>query len=407
VPFAQVRLTPGASPVLDTISLSFEEALDPQAVVEVVYEALTLPQTVSIALDFDAKQLATSTAMVQFTGGVAGNWNVPQLVRVWAVDDFVTEGPHNALITHRVIASGTDYDPLNVAPVDVRVMDNDAAGVLITETDGSTDVIEIAPEMELGNGTIAAGSSTTSVNGNFLFSEVGLLDYSTFRFLQMQLADPEGNGDISTVPDSETVHPLTVRPYFSYSTFFQDRNIDGANWTMFSDPNIGDQDDTTAEFIPHVTIEARGDGRFTDSYTFTAEAGSRGIFDVDLTTGGLNTVVILWEVPAGGAVGTILAHNFDSSTAVGGGGSLTSADSYLEYVFTHDGEYRIQVFDTYASVQQHNTVRCHVSTQRFARKSRAARYRIRRRRQQDQVQWRVRATVCRQRCRPADPLRGR
>jgi hypothetical protein len=58
------------------------------------------------------------------------------------VDDSVAEGNHSATITHTVASSDGNYDGLAVASVPVAITDNDTAGILITETAGSTDVSE-------------------------------------------------------------------------------------------------------------------------------------------------------------------------------------------------------------------------------------------------------------------------
>ena len=76
------------------------------------------------------------------------NWNVPQQVRVIAIDDDIDEGAddevHAGVVTLSP-ASATDaiFDAA-AADVDVpiEIFDNDTAGFAITESDGSTDVVE-------------------------------------------------------------------------------------------------------------------------------------------------------------------------------------------------------------------------------------------------------------------------
>ena len=344
--FGQVKITTGIGDDPDTVIIELDEVLSESAVVEAIYEATTTePLVVTIALDLDGTQLAVSPALLSFTDD---DWDVPQLVHLTAIDDFVREGPHNVVISHSVLVAGTDFDGVDVGQIDVRVLDNDAAGVLVTETDGSTDVIESDPEMVLGSGIVDAGSGSntlvTEPDNSFAFSEAGAINFNTFRFTRMELTDPDET--IDRTPEHEADFPLTARDFFGFTGFFQDHAIDDANWTMFSDPNIGDLEGNTSDRIPHVTIDATGDGLFTDNYTFTAKAGSRGIFDVDRSDGGVDTQFILWDV----TTTTILAWSYNSDISDGAGGSSSSADAYLEYTFNQEGVYRIQVFDSFFSV---------------------------------------------------------
>ncbi len=62
-------------------------------------------------------------------------------------------------------------------------------------------------------------------------------------------------------------------------------NIDG-EFHLEANSDIGDQDSNTSTEIPHVTITGRGNNTY-DFFEFTvSNAGDRGIFDIDDTTGG-------------------------------------------------------------------------------------------------------------------------
>lgn len=69
-------------------------------------------------------------------------WDGIQTVNVAAADDPVIEGAHSGVITHQVSSGDGEYDGLSVAGVTAGITDNDAAGVTISETLGSTDVTE-------------------------------------------------------------------------------------------------------------------------------------------------------------------------------------------------------------------------------------------------------------------------
>ena len=84
----------------------------------------------------------------------AGNWSVDQSVWVTAVDDLAAEGDRVVTIGHSVIATNpadAEFDGAAVRNVEVRVLDNDAPGLVVTQvdTDGDPDnqtiVIEGTP----------------------------------------------------------------------------------------------------------------------------------------------------------------------------------------------------------------------------------------------------------------------
>ncbi|HMC67647.1 MAG TPA: hypothetical protein VKJ07_00700, partial [Mycobacteriales bacterium] len=81
-----------------------------------------------------------NTAGVYYVTFDATNWNIPVLIKVGAVDDFVREDPHDTLIVHAVAAgSASEYVARAVKQrLDVRVLDNETAGVVVTESGGKT-----------------------------------------------------------------------------------------------------------------------------------------------------------------------------------------------------------------------------------------------------------------------------
>jgi len=70
------------------------------------------------------------------------NWNVPQTVRVAAVDDGDVEGFHRSSIVHVSSSSDPAYDGVGMPRVITNIVDNDAPGIMIIPTEGSTDVAE-------------------------------------------------------------------------------------------------------------------------------------------------------------------------------------------------------------------------------------------------------------------------
>ena len=119
------------------------------------------------------------------------------------------------------------------------------------------------------------------------------------------------------------------------------QNID-ANFTLDFDPNIGDSTSNTSTIIPHVTIIGTGD-RTNDYYSFTVnKPGDKGIFDIDFgsgqASGNFDAFLNLFD-----SGGNPLGFDDDSNPSVGAGGSSSSNDSYLEFLFATPGVYVIRV----------------------------------------------------------------
>ncbi len=72
-----------------------------------------------------------------------GIWNVPQTVTVAAVNDVAAEGTQTETLHHGVVSTDTNY-PVGLIPADVvvTIIDNDTAGVTISEAGGGTAVSE-------------------------------------------------------------------------------------------------------------------------------------------------------------------------------------------------------------------------------------------------------------------------
>jgi len=96
---------------------------------------------VTVKLNFTDTQIklngSGSPLSLSFT---TANWSTPQTVTVSAVDDSDLEGAHNATISYTI--TGADYAGLSATSATVAVTDNDTAALTITESGGSTSVVE-------------------------------------------------------------------------------------------------------------------------------------------------------------------------------------------------------------------------------------------------------------------------
>ena len=89
--------------------------------------------------DYDSKEISVSPSAVTFT---PSNWDMLQSATIQAADDSVIQGNRSVMIGIYAISSDSDYNGITIPDVEVLILDNDKAGMLITESDGNTTVTE-------------------------------------------------------------------------------------------------------------------------------------------------------------------------------------------------------------------------------------------------------------------------
>ncbi|MCB8942758.1 MAG: protein kinase [Ardenticatenaceae bacterium] len=97
-------------------------------------------------------QATTNVNDIQLNGAGAGNstqltftssdWDTPQSVTVAAIDDFSVETSETSVVGHSATSLDPNYASIAINTVSVTVTDNDTAGVIVTESGGSTNVSE-------------------------------------------------------------------------------------------------------------------------------------------------------------------------------------------------------------------------------------------------------------------------
>ena len=167
--------------------------------------------TVTITIVTADGQTTTTPTSLVFD---ENDWNVPQTVTVVAAEDAVDEGsPHVGTITHIVSSADTSYDGISIAGVTANISDNDAAGVTIIESGGSTDVTEGGPfetydvvlDSQPQPGTsvtiaiVSGDGQTTTVPTSLVFTES---DWNIAQTVTVNAADDamaEGSPHIGTI----------------------------------------------------------------------------------------------------------------------------------------------------------------------------------------------------------------
>ncbi|MHB8897800.1 MAG: GEVED domain-containing protein, partial [Thermoguttaceae bacterium] len=95
-------------------------------------------QNVRVTLQADDQVSVTTASPLIFT---PQNWDQYQTVNVVAVDDPVAEASQSGVVSHVVFSDDPFYTGLTLSPVTIGIVDNDVAGIQITDG-GSLDVAE-------------------------------------------------------------------------------------------------------------------------------------------------------------------------------------------------------------------------------------------------------------------------
>jgi Ca2+-binding RTX toxin-like protein len=98
--------------------------------------------TVSVAYDSSQVQVFRDDVLVDALTFTSGDWDQDVTLTIKAVDDSVRENAKNAYVTFGFASADAVYGEAAPVELEVRVLDDDSARVLVTESDGGTKVIK-------------------------------------------------------------------------------------------------------------------------------------------------------------------------------------------------------------------------------------------------------------------------
>ncbi|WP_441238275.1 FG-GAP-like repeat-containing protein [Bradyrhizobium sp. 930_D9_N1_4] len=108
-------------------------------------------------------------------------------------------------------------------------------------------------------------------------------------------------------------------------------------FTLAADANI-----QNSTIQPHATIAGTGDNTYRFYSLAITKPGVSAVFDIDfppgLSNGSFDSHLRLYN-----SAGVLLAESDDASTSLGGGGSTSNLDSYLQYTFAAAGTYYVEL----------------------------------------------------------------
>lgn len=207
--------------------------------------------SVNVALASQNGEVSAS-ALAAFTNS---NWNTPQIVTVSSVEDSEVEdtGAGNDSITFTTTSDAANYNGIITPALPVTVVDNDNAfGVLITQSGGTSDVNETGNTFTQSGGVITLASGTDSYT-------IVLTKVPTGNVVVN--CSSNGQLGINGAPSgtNNTTHSTT------FTTGTTTRTFTTSNWNVPQTVVVRGNDDTTSEG-PHT-------GTITHSISTTTAGG--------------------------------------------------------------------------------------------------------------------------------------
>jgi large repetitive protein len=272
---------------------------------------LTTEPTGPVTVDIDGGgEVGVAPASVVFT---PANWNIAQNITVTAYDDPVIEGPHFALISQVASSPDLTYDGLAVASVLANITDNDAAGLTVTETGGSTQAEEgLGPDSyQVALTARPTGDVTITFDGgDDLTVFPATLDFTAGDWNVPQNVMVQAFDDnIAEGPEAHVVAHAVTSP---------DDDFDGIGVTDVAVPVV-DNDSAAVMIVPSGGTTNVAEGGGADSYGVVLTSEPTAPVTVTIGTDGQST-------PSPGTVLTFDATNWFVAKTV----TVNAADDFID-----------------------------------------------------------------------------
>lgn len=251
---------------------------------------------------------ADQTTTLVFT---PSNWNVPQTVRVAAVNDDMAEGTHAGAIVHAVSSLDPDYNNLSVPNVTVKLIDDDLSLIRITSDQAGQNSITSLDVSEGGSEVTywVALTSAPSDPGSYVFVEFKDLASNA----QIELANTDGGPfdltDALTFTISDWSQPKAIKV-----TAIDDTAAEGPHQTSVAH-TVGELNLSGWLELGQTSLAVRIADNEVGSVTITQTGGS-----TDLSEGGAADTyqIALGTAPAGTVQITVTADAQTELSADGG-----------------------------------------------------------------------------------------
>ncbi|NBO66931.1 MAG: hypothetical protein EBU88_19155, partial [Acidobacteria bacterium] len=226
---------------------------------------------VSVGKQKEADQIAGGLGIEVYDAQVGGNvvktllftrsnWSTPQNVYIVAPEDTLAEGTRSITIQHTLrqgadAGDGGDYDKLKVASVLIKVIDNDTAQVVVSQTSGNSLVFE------------RTGTNSTSTLAGDLYT--------------LKLSKAPGNPitvRIEVQPDENNVYQVRIQKTGDLLPSTMTRVIfDANNWRTGVAISVYASADALAEGLHYARIKHTLESSIADFLNVTGDDVARGL----------------------------------------------------------------------------------------------------------------------------------
>ncbi|NET10078.1 MAG: filamentous hemagglutinin N-terminal domain-containing protein, partial [Symploca sp. SIO2B6] len=310
----------------------------------------------------DVAQFALSLNDSSISAGVGGNSNGTGQDIVITTDslaltngariDTETLGAGNAgnivIESDRAIAiSGTNASGFNSGiSASSGDLNSGPAGDILINQNGPRGAVTLSD-----NGFLSSGTRSQNTGGNISLNVETLTLNSGGQILSTTTG--EGNAGQISITAQQSISLAGIGTEFDFSSIENPFSSVTVTPLVFSTVQNVEQDSVTGALFANAD-RAAGQEEGFDYYSFeVSAANSQGLFDIDngITDIGssetqIDTELFLFNRDTG----ELLASNDDAETTLGGSGSTSNLDSFIDFTFAAPGRYVVGVgqFDSFA-----------------------------------------------------------
>jgi hypothetical protein len=263
----------------------------------------------NVTVTLNASGVSIDSSPLTFT---TVNWNTPQTVTVSVTNDSIAQGARSGSVAFTTTSVDSSYNGLSIPSINVSISDNDTAGVTITESSGSTNIIE-------GGATdsysiVLTSQPTNTVTVNAAPTSQATVSTDTLTFTTLNWSTPQ-TVTVTAVNDqiAEGTHSTTlINTATSSDTAYNGISVASVSATITDNDTAG----FTIGAISGNTTEAGG------TATFTIVLDTQPTADVSIGTSSSDTT----EGTVSPSLLTFTALNWSTPQTV----TLTGIDDFVD-----------------------------------------------------------------------------
>jgi len=223
---------------------------------------LNSPPSDNVTIDLSSSDTTEGTIDLSSVTFTSANWAAPQTVTITGVDDAILDGNQPYfIITDPAISNDTDYDGLDSINVSLKNIDNDTAGITVSEISGNTTeggdkatfsiVLNAQPTDDVSIDLSSSNTSEGTINpSNVTFTST---DWSSPQIITITGVD-------DAIQDGNQPYTVITNAASSFDTSYNGLNPDNVSLTNIDNDSAGF---TVTPDAGLITTEEGGEASFT------------------------------------------------------------------------------------------------------------------------------------------------